>query len=130
MAIAVDDFGTGYSSLAYLKQLPINRLKIDRAFVRDLPEDQQDAALCAAIISLGQRLGLGIVAEGVEHFGQGQWLAREGCHLLKGFYYARPMRTPEIGCWASGCNEGDTAWSERERGIVDSNTLSDPRSSI
>ncbi|MEQ6885713.1 EAL domain-containing protein [Salicola sp. Rm-C-2C1-2] len=130
VAIAVDDFGTGYSSLAYLKQLPIKRLKIDRAFVRDLPEDQQDAALCAAIISLGQRLGLGIVAEGVENLSQGQWLAREGCHLLQGFYYARPMRAPEIDCWASGCNEGDTAWSERERGIVDSNTLSDPRSPI
>ena len=102
VAIAVDDFGTGYSSLAYLKQLPVSRLKIDRAFVRDLPGDEQDAALCAAIISLGKRLGFGIVAEGVENLSQGQWLSREGCHLLQGFYYARPMPASEIPDWSWG----------------------------
>ena len=102
VAIAVDDFGTGYSSLAYLKQLPVTRLKIDRAFVRDLPQDQQDAALCAAIISLGKSLGFGIVAEGVENLSQGQWLSREGCHLLQGFYYARPMPASEIPGWSRG----------------------------
>ena len=102
VAIAVDDFGTGYSSLAYLKQLPVTRLKIDRAFVRDLPEDQQDAALCSAIISMGKSLGFGIVAEGVEHLSQGQWLSREGCHLLQGFYYARPMPASEVSHWSWG----------------------------
>lgn len=100
VAIAVDDFGTGYSSLAYLKQLPVTRLKIDRTFVRDLPGDQQDAALCAAIVSMGKSLGFGIVAEGVENLNQGQWLSREGCHLLQGFYYARPMPASEIPQWS------------------------------
>lgn len=113
VAIAVDDFGTGYSSLAYLKQLPVTRLKIDRAFVRDLPEDQQDAALCAAIISLGKSLGFLIVAEGVENRAQGRWLSREGCHLLQGFYYARPMPAADIQVWQRQGREPDPRLSKR-----------------
>ena len=100
VAIAVDDFGTGYSSLAYLKQLPVTRLKIDRVFVRDLPGDPQDAALCSAIISMGGNLGFEIVAEGVEEGSQGEWLVGQGCHLLQGFHYARPMPASDLEQWA------------------------------
>lgn len=99
VAVAVDDFGTGYSSLAYLKQLPVKRLKIDRAFVRDLPGDQQDAALCGAIISLSRDLGLEVVAEGVEELVQADWLSDRGCDLLQGFYLARPMPADELAGW-------------------------------
>ena len=101
VAIAVDDFGTGYSSLAYLKQLPARRLKIDRAFVRDLPDDQQDAALCSAIVSLSGDLGLEVVAEGVEDGQQADWLSARGCDLLQGFHFARPMPAAELASWVT-----------------------------
>ena len=100
VAVAVDDFGTGYSSLAYLKQLPVRRLKIDRSFVRDLPGDRQDAELCSAIISMGRNLGLEIVAEGVEYANQGEWLGSQGCHLLQGFHFARPMPASDLAGWS------------------------------
>lgn len=90
VALAVDDFGTGYSSLAYLKQLPIIRLKIDRAFVSALPNDAQDKALCRAVISLAEAMALEVVAEGVETREQGEWLSNKGCQLLQGFFYGRP----------------------------------------
>ena len=89
--IAIDDFGTGYSSLAYLKRFPINTLKIDRAFVKDLPESVKDAAICNVVLSLANHLNLSTVAEGVENDAQLEFLSTQGCTLIQGFHTGRPM---------------------------------------
>ena len=91
VCISVDDFGTGYSSLAYLKRLPIDRLKIDRSFVQDLGHDPDDAAICASIIGLGHLMDLRIVAEGVETEEQLDWLRERGCDELQGYLLGRPQ---------------------------------------
>ncbi len=89
--IAIDDFGTGYSSLAYLKQLPIDDLKIDRTFVRDIPGDANDCAIAEAIIGLARNLGMETVAEGVETAAQESFLTGIGCSKVQGYHYARPL---------------------------------------
>jgi diguanylate cyclase len=89
--ISIDDFGTGYSSLLYLKRLPVTELKIDRGFVRDLPQDAEDSAIVGAIVALGRTLNLSIVAEGVETWDQREFLTRLGCNVLQGFLLGRPM---------------------------------------
>ncbi|CAN5252139.1 hypothetical protein BH11PSE11_BH11PSE11_34040 [soil metagenome] len=89
--IAIDDFGTGYSSLAYLKRFPIDILKIDRAFVKDLPASAKDVAICNVILSLAKHLNLATVAEGVENEEQMQFLAAQGCSLIQGFHTGRPL---------------------------------------
>ena len=93
---AIDDFGTGYSSLAYLKHFPLDRLKIDRAFVRDLPRDESDVAITRAIVALGRNLNMEILAEGVEEAVQGELLAQIGCHVVQGYLYGKPMSAAEI----------------------------------
>ena len=85
--LALDDFGTGNSSLSYLKNLPIDVLKIDRAFVKDLETDQHDAAIAKAMIGLAKSLDLGIVAEGVETKYQLDWLREENCDLMQGYFF-------------------------------------------
>ena len=90
ITIAVDDFGTGYSSLSYLKRLPVTTLKIDRAFIKDLPNDE-DVAISKAIIALGHSLGMLIVAEGVETQSQWDFLENEGCNLIQGFLKGKPV---------------------------------------
>ena len=96
VGISVDDFGVGYSSLAYLKRLPLDELKIDRAFVQDLLTDDNDAAIAATIISLGHSLGLQVVAEGVETRAQRDFLARQGCDRYQGFLFGRPMPIEQL----------------------------------
>ncbi|HLM54147.1 MAG TPA: EAL domain-containing protein [Pseudoxanthomonas sp.] len=94
--LAIDDFGTGYSSLAYLKRLPIDRLKIDRSFVTDLPGDRDAASICGSIIGLAHLLGLRTVGEGIETEAQRRWLGTQGCDEMQGYLLAPPALFEEI----------------------------------
>ena len=96
ISLAIDDFGTGYSSLSQLKRLPINKLKIDRSFVRDLPHDDEDVVISKTVIALCRNMGLSVVAEGVETEEQKDFLLQNGCHYIQGHYYAKPMLAADL----------------------------------
>ena len=96
LRMAIDDFGTGYSSLAYLKRLPVNKLKIDRSFICDLPGDASAVELVDTIVTLGHKLGMSVLAEGVETEGQRDLLRAHGCDACQGYLYAEPLTAAEF----------------------------------
>lgn len=99
MHIAIDDFGTGYTSLAHVKHLPVDKLKVDRSFVHNLPESSTDAAIVKTIVALSEALGLGVVAEGVESQEQLVFLRNLGCREIQGFYITKPLPPQEFEAW-------------------------------
>ena len=96
VTIAIDDFGTGYSSLSYLKLFPVDRLKIDRSFIRDIPHDVNDVAIARTIVTLGHSLNLSVVAEGIETPAQRELLTSIGCDEMQGFLYCQPLTADEL----------------------------------
>ena len=94
--IAIDDFGTGHSSMSLMKQFPIDTIKIDRSFVRDLADDPEDQAIAQAIISMGKALGMTVVAEGVETANQQTFLRDHGCDEMQGFIISKPVPAREL----------------------------------
>jgi EAL domain-containing protein (putative c-di-GMP-specific phosphodiesterase class I) len=114
--IALDDFGTGYASLTHLKQFPVDHLKVDQSFVRNLEHDTGDEAIVTAVIGLGRSLNLQVTAEGVETLGQAKRLRELGCHNAQGYLYARPMAASQVPDIVSSWV--DRAMSERRISLV------------
>lgn len=115
ISLALDDFGTGHASLTHLKQFPIDRIKIDQSFVRELGESTGDAAIVRAIVSLGQNLGMQVIAEGVETAHQLEFLRSLGCDRIQGYYFAKPMPAHEAAafCVASAVTAALPVTAER-----------------
>jgi EAL domain-containing protein (putative c-di-GMP-specific phosphodiesterase class I) len=104
IGLSIDDFGTGHSSLAYLKRLPVTRLKIDRSFVSGIGTDPNDEQICRTVIELARNLHMGTLAEGVEHAHEVQFLRSEGCELAQGYHFARPMPPDQFVAWLRARN--------------------------
>ena len=99
LSTSIDDFGTGYSSLAYLKNLPIDELKIDRSFVGNMADDESDLTIVRSTIDLSHNLGLDVVAEGVEDAGALAQLASLGCDRAQGYFVSRPLPAEDVVAW-------------------------------
>ena len=104
VTLSIDDFGTGYSSLAYLRDLPVHQLKIDRTFVEDMVGDSDDAVIVRAVVDLARNLGLRTVAEGVEDLATWEQLSRLGCDSAQGYFLARPMPPEGFWGWLRECS--------------------------
>jgi diguanylate cyclase len=113
--LSIDDFGTGYSSMAYLKQLPVDELKIDRSFVIGMTRDHDDAVIVRGALDLGHNLGLTVVAEGVETEDHVSTLAGLGCDIAQGYHYARPMPPDELTTWLAARSTVDSAVPQSSR---------------
>jgi diguanylate cyclase (GGDEF)-like protein/PAS domain S-box-containing protein len=98
--ISIDDFGTGYSSLSYLKRFPVETLKIDRSFIKDIPDDKNDMEITAAIIAMAQKLGMEVIAEGAETQEQIDFLADNDCFLIQGYFFSKPLPAEEAKNWS------------------------------
>jgi EAL domain-containing protein (putative c-di-GMP-specific phosphodiesterase class I) len=105
IATSIDDYGTGYSSLAYIKQLAVNELKIDRAFVAGMEADRRNAAIVRSTIELGHNLGLTVAAEGVETEHEAEELRRFGCDTAQGYFFARPMSASTLERWLGAARD-------------------------
>lgn len=97
--LAIDDFGTGYSSLSILKRFPLDSLKIDRSFIDGLPQDEDSAAITEAVLAMARKLGFAVVAEGVEQEAQARFLEDNGCDVLQGYYFGKPMPVEHLEAW-------------------------------
>jgi EAL domain-containing protein (putative c-di-GMP-specific phosphodiesterase class I) len=109
--IALDDFGTGFACLTHLKRYPVDLIKIDQSFVRDLEHDPDDAAIVSALVGLGSSLKIGVVAEGVETKGQAEFLRRNACESVQGFLFAKPMAASRVPWFLThfSMSQGDRA---------------------
>lgn len=112
LCLSIDDFGTGYSSLSYLKRFPVDTLKIDRSFIKDIPSDRDDMEISSAIIAMAQKLNLKLVAEGVETQEQIDFLRRNTCNVIQGYFFSKPIPESEIDGFFAKFNEQFTSFPE------------------
>jgi EAL domain-containing protein (putative c-di-GMP-specific phosphodiesterase class I) len=116
--LAIDDFGTGYSSMSLMKQFPIDTIKIDRSFVRHLPDNSEDKAIAQAIIDLGKALGMTVVAEGVETPEQESFLRHQACDEMQGFLFSKPVTSEQISFLVQSKTASPSLQPDQPRNIV------------